>query len=105
MASTASTPCMKEWSWLPDLVAPSTEATTRVDIQVLELGEELLEDALTLERRSGVTVVELAVVSRDDLVLGLEHLVLTRPWIQSMRRFSESTGFMEDSETSSMMLQ
>lgn len=57
-----------------NLVTPSTEAATRVDVQVLELWEELLEDALTLERRSGVTVVELAVVSGDDLVLGLEHL-------------------------------
>ncbi|KAH0194592.1 Udp-Galactopyranose mutase in complex with Udp, partial [Aureobasidium melanogenum] len=57
-----------------NLVTPSTEATTRVDVHVLKLGKELLKDTLTLERRSRVTVIELAVVGRDNLVLGLEHL-------------------------------
>ena len=56
-----------------DLVPPATEPTTGVDVQVLELGEELGKNTLTLERRRRVTVVELAVVGRDDLVRGLNH--------------------------------
>lgn len=39
-----------------------------------ESRKELCEDALTLERRGGVTVVEAAVVGGDDLILGLDHL-------------------------------
>ena len=57
-----------------DLVPPAAEATTGPDVHILELGEKLLEDTLTLERGSGVTVVELAVVGGDDLILGLDHL-------------------------------
>lgn len=57
-----------------DLVAPAAEAATRPDVHVLELGQELLEHTLALERGSGVAVVEAAVVGADDLVLGLEHL-------------------------------
>lgn len=57
-----------------DLVSPGTEAATRPDVHVLQLGQELLEDTLTLESGGRVTVVELAVVGGDDLVLGLDHL-------------------------------
>lgn len=57
-----------------DLVAPASETATRPDALLLKLGEKLSESALTLQRWGGVTVVESAVVSRDDLVTGLEHL-------------------------------
>lgn len=57
-----------------NLVAPATEAATRPDVHVLELGENLGECALTLQRGSGVAVVEATVVCGDDLVGGLQHL-------------------------------
>mgnify|MGYP000929348754 CR=1 FL=1 len=57
-----------------DLVAPATETATGVDVHVLQLGQELLEDTLTLKRGSGVAVVEAAVVGRDNLILGLDHV-------------------------------
>ena len=57
-----------------DLVAPAAEAATRPDVLGLELGEELLEYSLALERRSGVTVVVAAVVGADNLVRGRHHL-------------------------------
>lgn len=57
-----------------NLVSPATEAATGVDVHVLELGKELSEDALTLQGGSGVTLVELAVVGRDDLILGLDQV-------------------------------
>lgn len=58
-----------------DLVAPASEAAARVDVvRVLQRGQELLEDALALERRGRVAVVEAAVVGRYDLVLGLDHV-------------------------------
>jgi hypothetical protein len=57
-----------------DLVAPAAETTSGVDIFSLKLGEKFLENALTLERRSGVTVVKAAVVGGDDFVLGFNHL-------------------------------
>ena len=56
-----------------DLVAPAAEAAARVDGFVLELGEELFEDAFALEGWGGVTVVEAAVVGAHDLVGGLQH--------------------------------
>lgn len=57
-----------------NLVSPAAEATARPDALGLELGEELLENTFTLERWGGVTVVKLAVVGGDNLVLGLDHL-------------------------------
>ena len=57
-----------------NFVAPAAEATTRPDVHVLELGENLGEGALALQRGSGVAVVEAAVVCGDDLVGGLQHL-------------------------------
>ncbi|KAI6762824.1 hypothetical protein HG530_008804 [Fusarium avenaceum] len=57
-----------------DLVSPAAESATGQDVHGLELGEDLLEDSLTLKGRSGVTVVESTVVGGDDLVLGLDHL-------------------------------
>lgn len=57
-----------------DLVPPAAEAATRPDVQVQELGQELFEHTLTLERRRRVALDELAVVRRHDLVLGLDHL-------------------------------
>lgn len=57
-----------------DLVSPAAESATGPDVHVLKLGQELLENTLTLESRCGVTVVELAVVGGDDLILGLDHL-------------------------------
>ena len=57
-----------------DLVSPATEAATGVDVHVLELGKKFGEDTLTLQSGSGVTLVELAVVGRDDLILGLDQV-------------------------------
>ena len=57
-----------------DLVTPRTEATTGPDVLLLHLGQDLGEGTLTLQRGGGVTVVEAAVVGRDDLVGGAEHL-------------------------------
>lgn len=56
-----------------DLVAPATEAATGPDALLLELGQQLGEGTLTLERGSGVTMVEAAVVGGHDLVGRLEH--------------------------------
>lgn len=58
---------------ITNLVAPAAEASTGVDIFGLELGEEFLQNTLALKRRSWVTVVKAAVVSRNNLVLGLDH--------------------------------
>lgn len=57
-----------------DLVSPAAESTTGENVHSLELGEDLLEDTLTLKGGGGVTMVESTVVSRDNLVLGLDHL-------------------------------
>ena len=57
-----------------DLVAPATEAATGPNVLGLEAGQDLSEGTLTLKRGGGVTVVETAVVGRDDLITGLEHL-------------------------------
>lgn len=57
-----------------NLVPPAAESATGVDAQVLELGEELLEDTLALKGRGGVTVVKGTVVGGDDLILGLEEV-------------------------------
>lgn len=56
-----------------DLVAPATEAATGPDALLLELGQQLSEGTLTLQRGSGVTVVEATVVGGNDLVGRLEH--------------------------------
>lgn len=57
-----------------DFVAPASETATRPDALLLKLREKLSESTLTLQRWGGVTVVESAVVGRDNLVIGLEHL-------------------------------
>jgi hypothetical protein len=57
-----------------DLVAPASETATRPDALLLKLGKKLSESTLTLQRWGGVTVVESAVVGRDNLVVGVEHL-------------------------------
>lgn len=57
-----------------DLVAPAAETATRPDTLLLELGQDLGQSALTLQRRGGVTVVEAAVIGGDDLVARTEHL-------------------------------
>lgn len=57
-----------------DFVAPAAEAAAREDVLFLQFGEELLEDALALEGRGRVAVVEAAVVGGDEFVGGLEHL-------------------------------
>lgn len=59
---------------IADLVPPAAEAATGVNVQVLKLRQEVLEDALSLERGSGVAVVEAAVVCGNDLVLRLDHI-------------------------------
>jgi hypothetical protein len=56
------------------LVSPAAESSTGVDILSLELGEELFENTLTLQRWSGVTVVKTAVVGRNDFVIWSDHL-------------------------------
>lgn len=57
-----------------DLVAPATETATRPDTLLLELGQDLGQSGLTLQRRSGVAVVEAAVVGGNDLIARAEHL-------------------------------
>jgi len=57
-----------------DLVAPAAEAATRPDTLLLQLGQDLGEGTLTLQGGGGVAVVEAAVVGRDNLVIGLEHV-------------------------------
>ena len=57
-----------------DLVAPAAEAAAGVDVFCLELGQQGLEHAFALEGRGRVAVIEAAVVGRNDLVGGLEHV-------------------------------
>jgi hypothetical protein len=57
-----------------DLVAPASETATRPDALLLKLGEKLSESTLTLQGWGGVTVIEPAVVGRDNLIVGIEHL-------------------------------
>ena len=57
-----------------DLVAPATETATRPDALLLELGQDLGQSTLTLQRGGGVTVVEAAVVGGHNLITGAEHL-------------------------------
>ena len=57
-----------------DLVPPAAESATGPDVHILELGQELSEDTLALERGSRVPVVEATVVGGDDLILGEDHL-------------------------------
>ena len=59
---------------IPNLVSPATEPSTGVNVHVLKFGEELFEDAFALEGRGWVAVVEAAVVGRDDLIGGFEHV-------------------------------
>lgn len=57
-----------------DLVLPAAEAATRVYVHILQLGQHLGQDTVTLDSGRGVTVVELAVVGGDNFVLGENHL-------------------------------
>lgn len=57
-----------------NLVSPAAEAATGEDVHVLKLGEELLEDSLTLEGGGRVTVVKGTVVGGDDLIIRVDHL-------------------------------
>lgn len=57
-----------------DLVAPAAEAAAGVDVFGLEPGQQGREHAFALEGRGRVAVVEAAVVGRDELVGGLEHV-------------------------------
>ena len=57
-----------------NLVAPAAEATARQNVLSLQLGEELLQDTLTLQAGSRVAVVEAAVVGGNNLVLGADHV-------------------------------
>lgn len=59
---------------IADLVAPAAEATTRPDVLLLQLGQDLRKSSLALQGWSGVTVVEAAVVRGDNLVRRLQHL-------------------------------
>ena len=62
-----------------NFVSPAAETTTRVDAHILKLGEELLENTLSLECRGGIAVVELAVIGGDNLILGLDHIRVDKP--------------------------
>lgn len=57
-----------------NFVLPAAEATTRVDVLGLQLGQQLSQDTITLDGGRRVAVVELAMVSRDDLILRQDHL-------------------------------
>ena len=57
-----------------DLVPPAAEAAAGVDVPFLQFGQQLLEHAFALEARGRVPVVEAAVVGRDNLVGGSQHL-------------------------------
>lgn len=70
-----------------DLVAPATETATRPDALLLELGQDLGQSTLTLQRGSGVTVVEAAVIGGDDLVARTEHLSVD----ETLDRLSEES--------------
>lgn len=59
---------------IANLVAPAAEATARVDIHGLELGEQLGEHAFALEGGRRVAVVEASVVCGYNLIIGREHL-------------------------------
>lgn len=57
-----------------NLVAPAAEAAARQNVLSLQLGEELLQDTLTLQAGRRVAVVEAAVVGGNNLVLGADHV-------------------------------
>ncbi len=65
---------------VPDFVAPAAEAAAGVDVEVLQLGQELLENAFALESRGRVTVIEAAVVGGDNLVGWAEHFGVEEPF-------------------------
>lgn len=76
---------------LTDFVSPAAEASSRVDILGLQLGQEVLQDALTLEGGGRVAVVKAAVVGGDDLVGGLDH-----PGVdQTLDGVSEDVGLVD----------
>ena len=56
------------------LVSPAAETTSGVDVLSLEFRKKLLENTLTLQGWSGVTVVKAAVVGRDNLIIWSDHL-------------------------------
>lgn len=102
-----------------NLVAVGPESSSGPDGKVvLERRQEHLELALTDERRRGVAVVLSRVSGRSREMrggrtnlrwyvetissVGCSRPVLMSPWIESRRRFSSSTGFCLDCETSSM---
>lgn len=57
-----------------DLVLPTAEAATGVDVLCLQLGQNFGQHTVALDGGCGVAVVELAVVGRNDLVVGLDQL-------------------------------
>lgn len=75
---------------ITDLVSPAAEAAAGVDVHILELGKKLLENSLALQSRGRVTVVELAVVGGDDLVLRLDHLGVD----QTLNTVAEKVGLI-----------
>lgn len=57
-----------------DLVAPAAEAAAGQNVLGLQLGQQLLEDALTLQSGRGVALDELAVVGRHNGIGRLDHV-------------------------------
>ena len=59
---------------IADFISPAAEAAAGIDILCLELRQELFQNAFALQARGWVAVVEASVISRNNLVVRLEHL-------------------------------
>ena len=55
-------------------VLPTSKSSTGENVLRLKLGEEFLQDTITLERWCRITVIEAAVVGGNDLIGRLDHL-------------------------------
>jgi len=58
---------------ISDLVFPAAETAPGMNAQRVQLREELLQDAITLQGGGGVTVVEAPMVNRHNLVIGVHE--------------------------------
>lgn len=64
---------------IANFVAPAAKATPGVNVLFLQFGQKGLEHAFALKGRRGVAMIEAAVVRRDNLVGGLEHVGVDEP--------------------------
>jgi len=72
-------------------IAPASETSSGVNASGLELGEELLEDTLTLQGWGWVTVIEAAVVGGNNLVFWFDHLSVD----QTLDGISQNIGLVD----------